>query len=113
MLDIYGEPRTGGKPWTSCTDNFSIENDKFQVSMETSDEQFAKDITNHPESLLRLLKVFPRVYNKTQEELAKVKFAMGSIIGSYGTECDQYRDVWNWGMLLLLLLVKGTFNILA
>ena len=89
MLDIYGEPRTGEKPWTSCSDNFSMENDNFQVSMETSDKQFAKDITNHPESLT----VFARVYNKTEEELANVKFAMGKIIGSYGTECDEYMNI--------------------
>ena len=72
--------------WKWCSGKSSLEHDKFQISMEISEEIFDKNIKTDP----TVLKFWAETYNITEDEVSKFKLAMGYIIGSYGTEsnCD-------------------------
>ena len=69
------------RPWTWCGGESLTFEDEFDYTMEMTQEKFDKNITTHPS----VLPWWARNFNVPEDEISKIKYTMGYVIGHYDT----------------------------
>ena len=86
-------------PWIHCDGTLSVSPEldtKFEFTMEKNMDDFDESITTDP---LRV-SLWAKYLNTPEEEVAKIKFAMGFVTGQYenDTDCSFEKD-WDWDQI--------------